>query len=237
MSVSGTVSDTIDSKPSAKSDDLPPMLKHIMSVEDIERQQTSTQESRDDKGQVTLTTGLPDITQPPPNHPAYRGVSPQTYQHQARKSPMEETAGSDMHRQKGKKDKIDTGQSKSASKGVPGPVFATEIVSGNLMPLLGSNSSIASIISSQASSNPPIPSAQKSSPEAVSGNRVSPRGDSNTGAMGKAESHPPVKTGPLLTPADLLQSSLSLSSSSSVNTTFTQEQVSESFKNNKIIAV
>ena len=222
LSVSSTSKGSIDTKPVMDPDDLPPLLKHIMStgsmVEDIERQQRSTQGSGDDKTVSTLAPGLPDLTQPPPNHPAYRGASPQAYKKQGQKSPFEELTATDKARQK-EKEKLDTGQSKIQQKAIPSAGIPPQIVSGNLLPMFGGSSSIAS---SQIISNPPLPSAQKLSPETKAASRLSPRKDTDFGALGKVDLVPVMKTGPLLTPADLISSS---SLSSSANTTFTHDQV------------
>lgn len=219
-------------------DDLPPLLKHIMStgsmVEDIERQQRVKQGSGDENSSANLVPVFPDLTQPPPNHPAYRGASPQASRKQGKKSPFEELTGTERGRKK-EKEKLDTGQSNLATKGVSSPAIPPQMVSGNLLPMFSGVSSGSSIASSQPSSNPPLPSAQKMSPETLASSRLSPRGDLDA-ARAKIESAPVFKTAALLTPADLLSSSSSSSLPSSA-TTFTQDQVRRAITKHRLTQI
>lgn len=73
MTVTSDTTVTEQMKP-AESDEYPPLLKHIMSsgsmVTDIEKHQIQQPPGH------SVDTILPDLTQPPPTHPAYRGPSP-----------------------------------------------------------------------------------------------------------------------------------------------------------------
>ncbi|XP_060595922.1 mRNA-decapping enzyme 1B-like isoform X2 [Ruditapes philippinarum] len=198
----------------SESDDLPPLLKHIMStgsmVEDIERQQIPGGDGPGDDAGIKLaqlTPGIPDLTQPPPNHPAYRGPSPQ-----ARKSPMDMYSGGG-------------GRPKSASyaetvlQSEKGQV--PQILSGNILPMFS-----GSVPSSQSMNAQSMPSSKKLSPETMFRSRKSPKDDIELVPRQKVDPSSVLKSAPLLTPADLLQSSSllissSISSSATVTTTTT----------------
>ncbi|XP_045164747.2 mRNA-decapping enzyme 1A-like [Mercenaria mercenaria] len=202
------------------SDDLPPLLKHIMStgsmVEDIERQHIPGvgDGTGDDgtSGPAQLTPGIPDLTQPPPNHPAYRGPSPQ-----ARKSPMDMYSGSGRPKSASYAESVLQSEKGPSNSGIKGTVPAPRILSGNLLPVFGSSST-----SSQPSNAQSMSSSKKLSPETIYTSRKSPKGDADTVARPKVDPTTVLKSAPLLTPADLLQSSSSLASSSvSSSTTVT----------------
>lgn len=206
----------LETKQTSESESLPPLLKHIMSsgsmVEDIERQhiQGAGDSGGDDVKHMSsgLTPVIPDLTQPPPNHPAYRGPSPQTQIKQARKSPLD-TKTSDTGRPKsstkiGTSGAVDKGP---VSSGVVGPMDVTKIMSGNVLTAFGGS------VPSQPGN------AQKLSPEAGTFRKhmVAPKPESTIGSRQTVDPSP-VLTSPLLTPADLLQSASTLSSTT-VSTT------------------
>lgn len=193
-------------------------------LEDIERQHRAAQGTGGDKSPATLTPGMPDVTQPPPNHPAYRGASsPQAYNRKNQKSPMDERTAVENSRHSESKEKLDTGQSKMAPKGVP-VVSATglppQILSGNLLPMFSGSGQA----SSQEANTQGVQEVKKKLSETLPSSQLSPRGEIDKSAIEKVEPLPGVKPAPLLTPADLLLSS-SVLPSSVVTTTSVQEQV------------
>lgn len=191
-------------------------------VEDIERQHIpGSGDGTGDDGKGCTTTvvpGIPDLTQPPPNHPAYRGPSPQTQLQQSRKSPMNVYSG--RPKSASYSGNVVISEKGPSSSGLPGPpLTAPQILSGNLLPTFSTS------ISSQPSNAQSISTVKKLSPDTIFGSRVVPIGDTETGARQKIDSSPALKSAPLLTPADLLQCSSSVtSSSSSTITTVTHLQ-------------
>lgn len=212
-----TSSQVASDQSNKETDNLPPLLKHIMStgsmVEDIERQHISgvgDGTGDEGKGGPTLTHGIPDLTQPPPNHPAYRGPSPQTNLRQARKSPMDMYSGSGRPKSASYCESLLQSEKGPVGAGMMGQVSAPQILSGNLLPMFSSSSS-----SSQPSDAQP----KKRSPETTLLSRRSPKATTETSAQQTVEPSTVLLT-PLLTPADLLQPSSSFSSTTSV-TSFT----------------
>lgn len=224
-----TSSQAASDQSNKETDNLPPLLKHIMStgsmVEDIERQHISGDGTGDDgKSGPTLTHGIPDLTQPPPNHPAYRGPSPQTNLRQARKSPMDMYSGSGRPKSASYCESLLQSEKGPVGSGTMGQVSAPQILSGNLLPVFSSSSS-----SSQHSDAQP----RKLSPESTLLSRRSPKGATDTGAQSTVEPST-VLTTPLLTPADLLQPSSSFSSSQSSVTSFTTATTTTTFSTEKV---
>lgn len=188
-------------------------------VEDIERQQIPGGDGMGDEGGgiglAQLTPGIPDLTQPPPNHPAYRGPSPQ-----ARKSPM------DMYSSGGGRPKS-ASYAESVLQSEKGP--APQILSGNLLPMFSGSSSQPSDAQSK-------PSSKKLSPEIMYRSRKSPKEDTDLAQRQKPDPSSVLKSAPLLTPADLLQSSSLLASSSvsSSATVTTTTSASSSLVSDKV---
>ncbi|KAL4226361.1 mRNA-decapping enzyme 1B [Mactra antiquata] len=204
----------LDAKQTSESEDLPPLLKHIMStgsmVEDIERQHIQrvgdTVPVDDVKHLSTtrLTPGIPDVTQPPPNHPAYRGPSPQSQVKLARKSPLDPSTQISGDTSRPKSGLKKGPSAVKSEKSLTGSTDPPQIVSGNILTMYGGSS-----VSSQSNIlklSPPDSGCY-----------------SNQGMVTKVDSikTESIVTSPLLTPADLLQSTSTISTSSAANTSVT----------------
>lgn len=224
----------VETRKSAEEGDLPTLLKHIMStgsmVEDIERQHIQMrvgargEKSGPENGRVgaTLIPELPDLTQPPPNHPAYRGPSPQA-------QPSSRSPRQTYSRPKSCSDygsEISTEKRLPSSTGVTGIVSSAQILSGNLLPVFKAAASSPQVTAqsselsvSQSSVSQAESSSKNLSPQALFVSRVSPKMEVESSTRQKVDPSP-VSKAPLLTPADILQSS-SLFQSSVVSSSTT----------------
>ena len=169
------------------SEEYPPLLKHIMSsgsmVSEIEKHQIQPEVYPPPSA---MDTGLPDLTQPPPTHPAYRGPSPNlpkpgpAQNNGVTKAPVTE----------------------SGPFSVKGP--PPQMISGNLSSL-SSGQQDAKLPRSKSMSE----SSRKISPRRDADSRkISPHRDTEgSAAVKKVPSPVTTKTASLLTPGELLQSS------------------------------
>ena len=167
------------------SEEYPPLLKHIMSsgsmVSEIEKHQIQPEVYPPPSA---MDTGLPDLTQPPPTHPAYRGPSPNlpkpAQKNGVPKAPVTESGP-------------------FAVKGPP-----PQMISGNLSSL-SSGQQDAKLPRSKSMSE----SSRKISPRRDADSRkISPHRDTEgSAAVKKVPSPVTTKTASLLTPGELLQSS------------------------------
>ena len=176
-------------------------------VEDIERLHLDKtgNVNTSDPDKICGPVGLPDVTQPPPGHPAYRGPSPRE-----QKSPRS-ASGSSSHKdvgpQLGDQDKDTvTDDSVPVKFSLSGSSVSPQVMKGNLLPQFFN-----------------IPSSQLSQPVNVQNlSKQSKHGDDLT-SVGSVESLSKEKFGDntldkseaLLTPADLLHSAGTLSTLSS----------------------
>lgn len=190
-----TQQQTQQQKIHTESDEYPPLLKHIMStgsmVSDIEKQQIQSDVFPPANHPSAIDTVLPDLTQPPPTHPAYRGPPPTIPKpittDNAPKGPATEIVP-------------------FTGKGLP-----PQMITGNLT----TQSS-----SSQYNSKSVRTKTKSLSSEHQLGSRISPSGDadsrrisphrtadSRSDSINKVPSPVSTKSSSLLTPAELLQSS------------------------------
>ncbi|XP_052250189.1 mRNA-decapping enzyme 1B-like isoform X2 [Dreissena polymorpha] len=212
-------------------DSLPPLLKHIMStgsmVEEIERQQQGVGRvgptgkpglallgpSGDYAPRDSLVPSLPDLSQPPPNHPAYRGTSPQAPPNPSKKSPTSV---------QGQQIRSEMSKSRSSPPDVtsnPGvPDVAPHILSSNLLPVFSSlaNTSQPSTTTSKALSSSLVTHPVRGVSSSAVRPNMNPRGDADMSYRDTVDPSPVLKSAPLLTPGELLNSSSSSLASSTL---------------------
>jgi len=174
--------------------------------------------------------GLPDLTQPPPNHPAYRGASPQ--------APGRAGGGRSPIDEGRRRAETDVSKLRLESKAVPGPAPAPQILAGNLLPtVFASTSSQESVgttyplarnhmsmasVATSGSGLMSLSTASLSERQETQKRLSRAEGDYTT-----VPSLPGAKS-PLLTPADLLQSSSAgpvFPPTVSTNTSFSLDKV------------
>ncbi|WAR26604.1 hypothetical protein MAR_012308 [Mya arenaria] len=205
-----------EQQPSAPQGNLPQLLKHIMSsgsmVEEIERLQRSGVSSQ---GSTSCSTSdpskdvpcIPDVSQPPPNHPAYRGASPQAPGRPLGKKPPIDDRGGARKKEQTEKHKGPTNPQMEIAGPGSGPNVLVSLF--KTTPPVSSQADRSTLHLASTSS-------AKISPETV-GARVSPispaRGKSDYGSRGEGDYgsrdrlESTLARSPLLTPADLLQTS------------------------------
>ena len=169
------------------SEEYPPLLKHIMSsgsmVSEIEKHQIQPHAANHPGAMDTV---LPDLTQPPPTHPAYRGPSPNIPKPIAK----------------------DSVPKAPATEGGPFAVKGTQpqMISGNLTSFSSSQKDSKKSRSKSVTSEAELVS--KISPRGdADSRRISPHRDADSRSSAMAKEPVSTKTASLLTPGELLQSS------------------------------